>query len=345
MIDKYKNLISKTNQIEESLNLLEANQENSQSYTTSFTKNLLNYSIIGSKKLLLANFDIDKNATLTLQCQIDLNLLSSQNIAFALYINNFCVFLTKKILNSGYNQISLIKNFTSQKSENISVYLEIKTLNNKVITLLTETLLVHGLNSNFDKVEYNAIELSQGFLISFLNNNNLYLKYSDKENLTLSLDDFTYHATAKSHCITYMQEANKVYLFRVDEDGRLFYSNLANDNEIFITHNVKNVYAAASQNKIFVCFIKDFSCYYFDIENNIVSNIFKLDFINSPLSACYAYFNNLNNKFYVIVTDKYNSNYIVESVDEHLTNGENIKAKYKIEISTYEVDDETLPSQ
>ncbi len=344
MIDKYKNLLSKTIEIEESLKSIETIKESTQNLSTSFNKSFLNYSIIGTKRISIASFDIKKDLTITLQCQIDLSLLSKQNISFSLIINDFCVFLTRKQLESGHNQIVLTKNYTSYNNEKLNIYLEINTLDNKVATLESENLLVIGLNVNNNENEYNAIESNDGFLLSCLVNNNLYIKNTDKNLKTLNLEEFNYLASAKSHCIVYLKNQNKTYIFRVDLNGKLFYCNTDDMNEKYITDKVNKVYTSTDDNIILVSFIKNNSCYYFDIENGNVSKISKLEFVNNPLISCYNYYNKFNDKFYLIVTDRYNSNFIVESIIPKNSTGENLKVDYKIDISTYEVNDENESS-
>jgi hypothetical protein len=72
-------------------------------------------------------------------------------------------------------------------------------------------------------------------------------------------------------------------------------------------------------------------------DNEIISNQTLLNSNDILLSKTYLYFNKYNNMFYIILTDKNNSNYITQSIKEYQYNQHYISGEYSIEFNTYEV--------
>ena len=339
MINVIKTLINKTNSLEESFNNLSSNKiENVVNNNfICFSKGHIDFSFLNSNKFLIAKFETKQNSALYFQNQIELNIPVSQNIKISLIANNIAIYRSTRKLQSGFNQLTIMKSYTPLKSEEVELYLEIIAEDNSLITIISDTLLVWGLSNITSNIEYQAIETNNNFLLSYINNNSIFYKYTNKETISLNSEDFTYYSSAISYSFCYFEPIDKVYLFRVDLDGNLFYCNFNNNYEHFLDSDVSFVSCISNNKLILVSYIKNNSCY--TIEINSSFNISSPNKINCdiPFIKTYSYFNKYNKKFYLILTDSKNSNYIVENMDVLNVNHFNINATYSIEVSTYEV--------
>lgn len=338
MIDKLKSLLNKTSELENQIEEIEKSNQSKapQVICSCFSKNLLNFSILSSRTILLAEFNVDEDSVITFQNQIDINLATNQKVKFSIIVNDISIYKSTKNLNAGYNQVNLIKTYTPFISEKIKVYLQITSVDNKLVTLISESLFVWGINESYASIEYQAVETSDKFLLSYINNNVLYFLYTNKENTANNYEDFNYFSSAKSHSFVYVKNQNKIYLFRVDLDGRLFYSNFDDNNEIYLTNNVSKVSAAASSDTICVTYVKDNICHYLEINKDGKYSIDKtINNLRNKIINTYVYYNNYKSKFYIVLTDEYSSNFIMESLSESKSSSSTLNASYEINITTY----------
>lgn len=340
MIDTIKTLLNKTVELEDKINNLSLTQN---SYTPSnsfvcFSKGLINLSFSNTDKLLLAEFETIEDFALYFQNQIELNVPISQTIKISLSINNITFFSSSRKLQAGYNQFTIMKSYLPLKSEPVKLYLKIKTEDNSPITIISNNLLVWGICNHSNEITYQSIEANEYFYLSYLNNNSLFYAKKSKENTELNSEDFTYYASATSYSFVYLDASQKVYLFRIDLDGNLFYSDFETNNEVFITSGVSDVSTASNGNIILISIIKNGVCYSFEMnEQENFSTETEVDSNGIIIAKSYLYFNNYNNLFYIILTDQNNYNYITKSLTEYSESGSHITANYLIEFSTYEV--------
>lgn len=340
MIDKIKTLLNKTNELEEKINTLSSNQSNIYNSTNfvCFSNGVLNLSMFNSDKLLLAEFETLENFPLYFQNQIELNIPTSQTIKISLSINKITFFKSTRKLQSGYNQFTIMKSFVPLKSEKVELYLKITTEDNSPITIISNTLFVWGINSYSNNVSYQILETEENYYLSYLNSNLLYYTKIDKKETELNSEDFTYYSGAISYSFAYLKSIDSVFLFRVDPDGNLFYTNIINNNEKFIDSNISHISTAYKNNLILISVIKDNQCYTFEMnDNEIFSKPNLIDSNNISLTKSYLFYNKFNGDFYIILSDKYNSNYITKSLKEYNFNQHLINAQYSIEYQTYEV--------
>ena len=340
MIDKIKTLLNKTNELEEKINQLSNNQNNfyNSNNFVCFSKGLLNLSFFSSDKLLLAEFETIENFPLYFQNQIEINIPTSQTIKISLSINKITFFRSTRKLQSGYNQFTIMRSFVPLKNENVELYLKITTEDGSPVTIISNTLFVWGICNYSNEINYQALETNNSLYLSYLNSNTLYYSKIDKKEIELNSEDFTYYSSALGYSFTYLKSTNKVYLFRIDLDGNLFYTDIDNNNEVFLGSNITHVSTAASESLILISVIKNNLCYTFEMsENEIVSTPTLINSNDILVSKSYLYYNSFNNDFYIILSDKNNSNYITKTLTEYSSNQHLINAEYSIEFETYEV--------
>lgn len=340
MIDKIKTLLNKTNELEDKINSLSNNQNNS--YNTNnfvcFSKGQLNLSFANSNKILLAEFETIENFPLYFQNQIELNIPTSQTIKISLSINKITFFRSTRKLQAGYNQFTIMKSFTPLKNERVELYLQITTENDSPITILSNTLFVWGLCNHSNEIQYQVLETNDNFYLSYLNNNTLYFSKIEKTETELNSEDFTFYSSAIGYSFAFLKSTNKVYLFRIDLDGNLFFTDIEDNNETFIDSNVTHISTCSSDDCIKISIIKNYNCYAFEMnENEIFSNHAMVDSNDILIYKSYLYWNKYNNNFYLILTDKNNSNYLTKSIPEYQSNNHFINAEYSIEFEEYEV--------
>ena len=339
MIDKIKTLLNKTNELEEKINSLSNNQNNfyNASNFICFSKGLLNLSFFNSDKLHIANFEMLENFPLYFQNQIELNVPTSQTIKISLSLNNITFFKSSRKLQAGYNQFTIMKSITPLKTEYSDLFLKITTEDGSPITIITNTLFVWGICNHSNDITYQTIETDDSYYLSYLNSNMLYFTQIAKKEIELNSEDFTLYSTAKGYSFSYLKSQNKIFLFRIDLDGNLFYTDIKENNEKFIDTDVSYVTTTFNNDLIIISIIKNNMCYTFEMnENEVFSHPIMVNSNDISVVKSYLYFNYFNNDCYLILTDKNNSNYITKSLKEYSFNQHLINCNYSIEYSTYE---------
>ena len=172
-----------------------------------------------------------------------------------------------------------MKSYLPLKSEKVELYLEIVAEDNSPITIIADTLLVWGLNNKSLNIEYQAIESNDSFLLSYINNNSIFYKTINKEIASLNSEDFIYYSSAISYSFCYFAPINKIFIFRVDMNGNLFYSDFNENYEHFLDSNVSFVSCTANDNCILVSYIKNKQCFTIEIdEEQNISAATKINF-------------------------------------------------------------------
>lgn len=341
MIDSIKTLINKTNELEDKLNNLSQTQtiSSASSGFASFSKNNISLSFSNLDNFLIAEFEVVASKHLYFQNQIELNLPISQNVKISLIVNDIAIYKTTRKVQEGFNQLSIMKSYVPLKSEQVKVYLKIVAEDGTPITIISNNLFVWGLYEKPIQLEYQVIETNDKYLLSYIENNGIYYKFVDKEEDSLNSEDFQYYGSATSYSFVFNKNADELFLFRIDLDGNLFFTEFYENNETYVTSNASHVATATDNNLTVVSYIKNNSCYTFEFDlNRNISNESMVFCYNFEIVKSYIYFNQYNNKFYLILTDANNSNYLTQSVLETKTEHKFINATYSISITTYEGD-------
>lgn len=337
-----KTLNNRISELENKFNKIENDiitEDSSNNYTI-FSKKLINYAILSKKLIKIADFNTIKNKNLYFNGQISVSLQANQKIEINTYINDKKIYSTIKSIISGEQEITFMCNYIPPKNEEVNFYIEITSLDNILITVKNITLYVFGLSSNILKPEYQIAETTDKYIFSIISNELLYYKFVPKSLTKLSIQNFNLYKSARSHCFVYITNSNKLLLFRVDVSGRLFYSDFNVGNEEFIDSEISCVSAATNDEKTIVCFVKNGNCYYTELNNlGTINNINKVTVNLSSINHCYIYFNKYNNKFYILLTDKNESNYLIESLEENASASNNINVSYSISATSYNLED------
>lgn len=338
MIDQLTELTNKTNELELTIQNITEKQkvDEGQTNSISFSRNFSSLEIIMPKRIFVAKIEPKQNSNILFQCQLDLTLTASENVEISFIVNGFVIYKTYKILPVGSNQISIMQNFKPIDDSKFSVYVEITPVTQKPVVLNNISLFAWGnLNGDY-QIDYQAIDLGSKYLLSMNESNCIYAIQTDKEISEFNLSDLNYINNGLSHSFVYDEENNIIYLFRVDLNGNLFYSNFENGYEIFLVSDVTSVSADISDSgKMLVTYIKNNECYYFEIsENHSISSHRKL-FVNSILvRKCLCYYNSLRNKFLLILSSSNDNNYLVEQINENFSNSDTVTAEYGFYITT-----------
>lgn len=338
LTNTYKSLLNRIEELEYKFGIIqnESNEEDDSFGCTNFSKKLINYNLIEKKKFILGEFDVRKNEDLFITCQVDANLQSSQNLYINLYINNTVIYSGTKAMLSGEDSALIFTSFTPTKNEHAVVTIEISPLKGILLIVKNINFIVVGLKNIEIPTDYQILELNDKYLLSINKNNMLYYSYVTKTISEYSLQDFILYKSSKSHSFSFLKNSSTLFLFRIDQNGKLIACNFDNGSEYLISDNVEWVSAASDENKIIVCYIKNNSCFMVEIRN--LPDIYiekRINFSVCSLKKCIIYFNKFRNKFCLILSDKTNSNYLIESEEEDYSHGENISAEYYINLSTY----------
>ena len=342
MIDQITELTNKTNEIEKIIQNFTEKQKTEETVTNclNFSRNFSNLEIILPKKILIAKLEPSPNQNILLQCQIDLTLSSDESVEISLIAGNFVIYKTYKILKAGSSQISLMQNYKSLVDGISYIYVEIKPVTQKSVVLNHVALFVWGNLNSQNRVEYQAVDVGNGYLLSMLDNNCVYALISNRGKGEYNLIDFNFVDNSISYAFVYDSQNDATYFFRVDLNGNLFYSNYDDRNEIFLANGVSCVSADISTGgKFLVTYIKNKECYYFEIDENFVCSIHRKLYVGSViLNKVLCYFNSYRNKFILLLTNENNGNFMIEQIDEKFLDSETVTAQYGFFITTENID-------
>ena len=340
MIDSIKSLINKTNELDEKYNRLSSyeNVKSNMNHFVCFSSTNLNQSFINQDKILLAEFEITENQSLYFQNKIDINLPIDESVKFSLFINNIAIYRSTKNLNAGFNQITIMKSYLPLKSEQVNLYLKIETNENSLITILSNDLLIWGLDNVSNEISYISIEINDSYFLSYLNNNSIYYKIVGKEPISLNSVDFDFYSYAKAFSVSYLNNSNTLFLFKIDLDGNLQLNDFYNNKIIYLDSFVTDISSTTDDEKFVISYIKNNKCFNMEIYPDYsFSNPIPVLFNVGIPKKSYINYNKFNNKFYLVICNQNGSNFLIKNCIEHNNNHFNISANYSIKINTYEV--------
>ena len=340
MINQILDINNKTEELKKYIKEVEDQQKKAEQKSTckNIIKNFSNLEIMLPKKILLTKLEASQGESLFFQCLIDLSLVSSDYVYFSLVIGDIVVQKYRKKLQAGENQVSILQNYTPITSGEIEIYLQLYPKNEKAITVGQISLFVWGNFTQKTETNYQILETNDNYLLSFLDNNTLYYKLTQKAEGEYATIDFNEFCEAKSYSFAFMPVSKKLLLFRVDSLGNLFYMNFEDKNENFICDNVSFVSACSSANDlILVSIVREYCCYYFEFDtNNNTSKINRLKNFNIKIHSCTNFYNSFTNEFYIVVSTKNGENYLFQEKLQDSKVIENINAKYLITAEIYD---------
>ena len=336
MLTSFKDIINRTKDLEERLNKIEKSYSfyDNENYISNFTNNCINVSVLNKKTIPITEFK-NNGSQLFYQLSSNFSITTDQEIEFYLIVDNIKIGKTKQHFFAGNNIVSISGIYQDVVNSNIKVKLSINPIDDKLIVINSATLTVWGNNLITPSEEYCAVETNTEFILSHISNNRLYICNILKDYDLNNEMKFNFLISAKSHSICHNPSTNISYLFRVDTNNNLFFSNLSTLDELFISNNVEKISAISSDEKIIFAFIKNTKCYYGEIINNSIISINKITQLHGSITDCYLYLNNLNNKVYLILHKDDNSNYILEGIKQNHKNSDSINTEISLLISTY----------
>lgn len=294
-----------------------------------YTKNYLNFQTVSNKSFTIKTLNNPKNA-LFFQIKVKFYNFSGQNVLFRLFADKVQIASEEQNFQTGIHEIIIYGTYQNAISDKIVLELYVNPRAKKQILVSNTTLTVWG-DTSVQSEEYDAVETDEKYVLSYITNDRLYFKNFDKTANSEEVD-FTFYEEAISHSIC--SNGKNVFLFRVDPNGNLFYCDTDDYIEKFITSNVSKISCCFYEEAIIFCYIKEGECYYGEIKNNIVISNKKITTILGTFVDCYLYFNNKNNKCFLVLTKKDNSNYLLENVTAKSSLSENINAEINLEITT-----------
>lgn len=340
MINKITGLMNKTDELEKYLDSFKKVQNRTLNKNTclSFLKNLSNAEVILPKKILLAKVDGKANSRIFFQGLIELSLPAKETIELTISVNDIAISSEQKTLSDGFNQVVIMRNYEPLVDGELSVYLTIKPKNQRQLFISGVSLFVWG---DFDAEsldDYQVIEINDAYLITLSADGSLYYKLTAKEKGEFSFSNLEFFAPSKSHAIAFDEQNSKTMLLRVDPRGNLFATDFFKFDEKFITSGVSKVSVAGNGcGEFLVSFIKNKSCYYFEMD--IGKNFSLIKKLNTPYmvpASCTVIYNKFCGCYEISVSDKKQNNYLTRQVKESEGCADNISASYVIEVKKVE---------
>ncbi len=233
-------------------------------------------------------------------------------------INGVPILAEEREVVQGENQIMLLKIYTIAEPGEAEVTIRLKPALNFACTVISNTMAVWGAVSVLEKnvVEMRALKHNNMIWVSYCDNQKIMLAKTELSQKSLSPNIFVEVASGISHSFC-EDKSGKVYLFRVDASGNLFYKPYGEvTSETKIDDNVSVCYAKVcpteAEEDVLICYIKNGRPCFKNMTNGHVSSLKYFDvpagkYINVTIA------NSNVNRMFVICTHSNLSNYIMYS--------------------------------
>jgi len=303
-----------------------------------------------SYKLCLDNVVVSKSKNILFQVKISLTANIEGEVSFELIIDDLIIHNEVRSVSKSHTDIIILKKYTTIKAGNLPVCLHIATESEDLtITINDITTVILGADNNVSSsdIELRALKINKenNIIVSYIDNNELFYLTTSLTEQSLKTEDFKFLAPSKSHCFCLESFANSeetVFLYRVDTDGKLYFSRfLTGEPEVFIDENVDVVYACpcpeVSDDFHIITYIKNGSCFYRTFKNDIISTEKNLMFPKDKYVDIRVVSKQDCEHIYVIATNQNGSNYILHSLVEVSTGkiNEFLSASYSMFVSKY----------
>lgn len=295
-----------------------------------YTRNFLNFQVLANKYIRIRTIDNKAKNSLFFQIKVKFFNFSEQTISFKLFADNIQIGADTLKYKSGENEVILFGTYQNTISDKIVIDISVKPKSNKQVTITNTTMTIWGDSQNSTE-EYDAVETSTKYFLSYISNNRLYVKYFDK---TKAVEDFDFEFIEESISHSVCKNNDTIYLLRVDPDGNLFFGTYPELQEQFISNNVSKVSCCYCINLIIYSYITNGVCHYGEIKDNVVISNKILTTQLGKFSDCYLYYNSFNNKIYLILSKADGNNYLLENITENFSSSENIASEIKLIIET-----------
>lgn len=284
--------------------------------------NNYNSNIITSKRFRLKQITNSKSQVF-IQAKINIYNFNNQNIKLKLFANNIQIASEELFYEQGVYTLTIFGIYKNNSLDPFYVDLFISPKNNNQINISNITLSVWGVNQEEQTTSYEALETNNYYLLSYNSSNTLHYKIFKK---TSNVDDIDFKKLKETSNYSLCNIDDEIFLFRINSSGSLFFSNIENQQEYFITNNVSCVSCCNFNDLIIFSYISNSNCYYGEIQNNVVISNKKITFSDSKFTDCKLYFNKYNQKCYLIITNSNGNNYLLENINETFSSHENINS-------------------
>lgn len=282
---------------------------------TTFNKKLLNLAIIENKSIKLATFFASAGVPLILTANVEFSTNSNQMLGVEIHVNGKSIKQADHLLSSTLTNFEILTTFVPEKNQEITVSLTLEPKEQFEVIIKEIKLNIFGANISVSEDEFHALETSNGLLISKNVNGQIFYQFVNESFDNILEDNFKFFANGISHqfiTLTNQNKKEKIFLFKVSDDGKLFVVDFDTKIETFITQNVSKISASSNGMNAVIAMLKSGACEYFEFNGNI-GPIFNLDFMNGKLINLNSIFSKNFEKFFISVQDINKSNYLIES--------------------------------
>lgn len=308
-----------------------------------FNSGIMNMSVTGQSDITCGKVHLYGDVFFQNKVIIEANAVGK--ILVEILLDDVAILAEERTLVIGQNEIILMKTYDNTTITDANISIRIKIVSNSyACEVINNVLAAWGSVEDtlaVENIQMRAIENNDKLLVSYTENNKLYVATTDVKEKSFAADDFQFVASGISHCFA-KDKQDTLYLFRVDDNGNLFYSKYSNVlNETKIDENVSVVYASkcisAHAEDILVCYIKNGVPMFRCITNGVFGSATNFDVPSGKYVDIEIADAEDADRMFVICTHSNLSNYIVHSVKEDTISGfsEILNASVAVEYTKY----------
>ena len=317
--------------------------EKSKTNAIEFNSGILNMSVTSEADITCGKVRLYGDVFLQNKVIIEANI--SGTILVEMLLDNVAILAEERILAVGQNEIILMKTHNNVAKTNADISIRIKMVTKNYACEVTNNVLVAWGSvedlSTLGNIQMGSIEYDKGLLVSYCENNRIYAAKTAVEEKSLTAAEFNFVASGISHCFA-KDKQGCLYLFRVDDNGNLFFSKFGPIlNEQKIDDGVSVVYARkcidSHSEDILVCYIKNGEPMFRCITNGVFGSATKFEVPSGRYIDIEIADSENADRMFVIFTHSNLSNYILYSVKEDSVSGfgEMLNASVAVEYTKY----------
>lgn len=303
-----------------------------------FTKSLLNLSVIDKKIIELANFSAIKGELYFFDIFVYISSSFSQSILPSLIVNGREFVGVEQKIDRDTKTIQITGTFVADKSKNIKVEISLSPSDLKEVIVSEVKMNVFGKDVGEEAKCYHSVFCHDGLLVSKNINGQVLQQIISENEQKISEENFKLLSNGISHDFAVLfagTAQEKIFFFRVSEDGKLFVSDLNDRLETFICGDISKVSVATDGKIIAVCMLNNNTCFFCEFDGENITNLIELNFKRKNLKDLLCYYSKNLDCFCLALTDRQNSNYLLFSTDAKNLALATLMAEIDIEVTTY----------
>lgn len=258
------------------------------------------------------------SSNICLQSKVRIEAKTEEVISVSVIVDDNQIGGFDQKLKVGENDIIIYKTYTGEENTEVDLKIVItgSATNEKIIQSVNTVFFGVASGNTNEEIEMRAVQTSTGVVVSYIVGNKLFVGRSENGEI-----EFNMHAEALSHSIIKRESdlEEKLQIFFVNNENKLYFCDFDMKNAIFIDDNVSRVFAktmpVGGDDEVVVCYIKNGKPMYKTLTGSVFTIAREMPFPSGKYIDI-RLVDSSDNFVYAIATNVANANFVIKSVLE-----------------------------